>query len=294
MPLQGQTPKLVILGTGTPNADPERSGPAVAVVAGERSYLFDAGPGIVRRAARAARDLDLPALEAARLERVFLTHLHSDHTTGLPDLLLAPFVLDRPGPLQIAGPPGTRKMVRHIEEAWTEDVHMRLFGLEPREENPDAWRGGVLETTGGLVHEDEAVRIEALPVDHGSWPYALGYRIDTQGGVIVISGDTRPSETIVQECDGCSILVHEVYSSKAFQDRPPAWRRYHSRVHTSTEELARVAQRARPKLLVLYHQLFWGVSDEDLVAEIRTAGYDGPVVSAGDLSVFEPGAAPPE
>ena len=130
--------RLVLLGTGTPNADPERSGPATAVVVDDQVYLFDAGPGIVRRAAQAARDREIPALRASNLKRVFLTHLHSDHTTGLPDLLLAPWVLDRSDPLHVYGPPGTRAMMAAIHTAWSRDIDARLNGLEPRGANPEA------------------------------------------------------------------------------------------------------------------------------------------------------------
>lgn len=279
-------PRVVILGTGTPNADPARSGPALAVVAGGRAYLVDAGPGVVRRAAAAAAEHGIPALEAPGLDILFLTHLHSDHTVGLPDVILSPWVLDRPGPIHIYGPPGTADMAARIGDAWQEDIHIRLSGLEPREANPDAYRAVVTETTGGLVYEDENVRVTAIPVLHGSWPHSYGYRFDAGGRTIVISGDARPSESLVEACDGCDILVHEVYSAEAFLNRPPEWQRYHADSHTSTVELAEIAGRARPGLLVLYHQLYWGATDEDLLREIREAGYTGRVVSAADLDVY--------
>ena len=285
-PAPDQGARLVILGTGTPNADPARSGPAVAVVAGGQAYLVDAGPGIVRRAAAAAATHGIEALDASRLDILFLTHLHSDHTVGLPDVILSPWVLDRPDPIRIFGPPGTAEMTGHIEAAWQEDIHIRLSGLEPREANPEAYRAVVSETTGGLVYEDGNVRVTAIPVLHGSWPHPLGYRFDAGGTSIVISGDARPSESLVDACGGCDILVHEVYSSEAFLTRPPEWQRYHADSHTSTAELAEIAGRARPGLLVLYHQLYWGATDEDLLREIREAGYTGRVVSAADLDVY--------
>lgn len=284
--LETASARVVVLGTGTPNADPERSGPAVAVVAGEQAYVVDAGPGVVRRAAAAARDRDIPALAPSRLHHLFLTHLHSDHTTGLPDLILAPWVLDRPGPLRVFGPPGTASMVEHMLAAWQEDIHMRLFGLEPRAANPDAYQAPVAETTGGVVYEDDNVKVTAVPVDHGSWPHALGYKFETVDRTIVISGDTRPSESLVAACGGCDVLVHEVYSAEAFQRREPEWQAYHADTHTSTVQLAEVANRARPGILVLYHQLYWGATDDDLIREIRAAGYTGPVASASDLDVY--------
>ncbi|MCY3546596.1 MAG: MBL fold metallo-hydrolase [Gemmatimonadetes bacterium] len=284
--------RLVILGTGTPNADPDRSGPAVAVVVGGQAYLVDAGAGIVRRAAAASARHGIDALAPSGLDRLFLTHLHSDHTVGLPDVIFSPWVLERPDPIVIFGPPGTAYMVDHVQEAWKEDVHMRLFGLEPHDYNRDAFRSPVTETRGGPVYEDEHVRVTAIPVMHGSWPHSLGYRFDAlgpdgaAGRTIVISGDARPSESLVEACDGCDILVHEVYSAETFKGRPPEWQRYHADSHTSTVELADIATRARPGLLVMYHQLYWGATDEDLVREVREAGYTGRVVSAADLDVY--------
>lgn len=275
---------VVVLGTGTPNADPDRWGPAVAVVVNGRSYLVDAGVGVVRRAAAAARQYDLAALEPDGLRRVFLTHLHSDHTLGLPDLMLSPWVLERSVPLDVFGPAGTAAMASHVEEAWREDIGNRLYGLEPLQTRN--YRALVHEIGPGVVYEDSLVTVAAFRVPHGTWPDAFGYRFTTPDRVIVISGDTVPSEAVVEACDGCDVLVHEVYSAEAFRKRSPDWQAYHAASHTSTVELAEMARRARPALLVLYHQLYWGATDEDLVREIRGAGYEGAVVSAADLDRF--------
>jgi len=278
--------RLVLLGVGTPNADPERSGPASAVVVDDRAYLIDAGPGLVRRAAQAARDRGIGPLAPEHLDRVFLTHLHSDHTVGLPDLLLTPWVLDRPDPLEVIGPPGTAAMADHVVEAWAADIHIRRDGLEPRDANRDAYRPVVHEVEPGLVYEDDLVKVWAIAVPHGSWEHAYAYRFEGPDRTIVISGDTAPTEALVGACDGCDVLLHEVYSAERFTTRPPEWQRYHRAFHTSTTELAALAGRARPKLLVLYHQLFWGTDDEGLVREIRAAGYTGDVRSGRDLDVF--------
>src|SRR4051812_30878356 len=122
--------QVVMLGTGTPNADPDRFGPAVAVVVGDASYLFDAGAGIVRRAAAAERS-GITALAAPNLKRVFISHLHSDHTLGLADLILSPWVLDRDRPLEAYGPRGLRAMVDHLQAAYADDVRVRSKGGEP-------------------------------------------------------------------------------------------------------------------------------------------------------------------
>jgi ribonuclease BN (tRNA processing enzyme) len=279
---------VVLLGTGTPNPDPDRSGPAVAVVVGGSAYLVDAGAGVVRRAAAAA-ERGLPALEAARLDRVFLTHLHSDHTLGLPDLLLTPWVLERNAPLEVFGPPGTAGMVEHLLAAYEEDIQRRIEGLQPQ--NATGQRAVVHEIEPGAVYRDANVIVRAFAVAHEGWPRALGYRFDVGERSVVISGDTRPTDAVVTACDGCDVLVHEVYSDAGFARRAPEWQRYHASAHTGSAELAALAERARPGLLVLYHQLYWGTSDADLVREVKT-GYTGRVVSGADLDAFSLDGSP--
>mgnify|MGYP002152435547 CR=1 FL=1 len=278
--------RLVLLGTGTPNADPERSGPATAVLVDDRAYLVDAGAGIVRRAALAAREHDIPALSPARLNHVFITHLHSDHTVGLPDLLYSPWVLDRPEPLNVIGPPGISRMMNGIADAWADDIDIRVNGLEPRGANRDGHRPITKEVEPGLVFEDDLVRVYAILVKHGSWERPYGYRFEGPDRTIVISGDAAPSESLVDACNGCDILLHEVYSAERFVTRPPVWQEYHSQFHTSTTQLADIANRARPGMLVLYHHLFWGTDDEGLVRELRAAGYSGPLASGKDLDIY--------
>ncbi|MCA1562237.1 MAG: MBL fold metallo-hydrolase [Acidobacteria bacterium] len=275
--------RLVLLGTGTPNADPERWGPAAAIVVNDEAYLVDAGVGIVRRAEAVAAK-GVTALRASELRRVFITHLHSDHTLGLPDLMLSPWVLERTTPLDVYGPPGIAAMAQHIEAAWREDIAMRLYGLEPQATRN--YKAVTHEIKAGRIFEDRHVRVDAIPVRHGSWPEAFGFRFQTADRVFVISGDTRPSDAIADACQGCDVLMHEVYSAVKLSSRPQEWQTYHRAVHTSTVELAKLAARARPKLLVLYHQLYWGATDADLLREIREAGYAGMVASGRDLESY--------
>lgn len=275
---------VVLLGTGTPNADPERSGPATAVVVDGHAYLVDAGPGIVRRAAAAAARIGTDALLAPNLDIAFLTHLHSDHTAGLPDLIHTPWVLGRERPLRLFGPDGTEAVATHLTEAYAADIQNRTTGPQPH--TADGWRVEATDADEGLVYEDERVRVTAFRVPHTGWREAFGYRFETADRVVVISGDTAPSDAVVAACDGCDVLVHEVYSAAAFRGIPPEWQAYHAQAHTSTVELAGLAKRARPRLLVLTHQLFWGVTPDALVAEIRAAGYEGSLASGRDLDVY--------
>src|SRR5690348_782765 len=240
--------RVVLLGTGTPIPDPERSGPALAIVVNGASYLVDAGPGVVRRAVAAALRDSIPALRVASLRRVFLTHLHSDHTLGLADVMLTPAVMHRNAPITAIGPPGTRAMVDNLFKAYREDIDLRIHGLERGDSI--AYRAIVHEITPGVAFKDSNVTVTAFRVLHGSWRAAYGYRFDAKGRSIVVSGDTRPSDAIVAACHGCDVLVHEVYSKKGFDRLDSASKRYHSTFHTSAIELGDLATRAKPKLLV--------------------------------------------
>ena len=279
--MQPAPSQIVLLGTGTPNPDPARSGPAVAVVVAGTPYLVDAGPGVVRRAAAAHR-AGIAGLTVDRLSHVFLTHLHSDHTAGLPDLLFTGWTMGRRMPLAVYGPAGVEPMMEHLLAAYRQDVRERLEGPEPA--NATGWRARTETVEPGVVYEDERVTVEAFPVDHGSWP-AFGYRFEVPDRTIVISGDTAAPEKNLAAYRGCDVLIHEVQSSAGLARRSPAWRRYHAAYHTSAHELAEAASQARPGLLILYHQLFHGVSERALVEEVRQ-GYEGRVVSSQDLEVY--------
>ena len=274
--------QIVLLGTGTPNADPDRSGPSAAIVVNDTPYLIDFGPGVVRRAA-AAFQKGIKGLAVKNLNRVFVTHLHSDHTAGYPDLVFTPWVLERKEPLEVYGPKGIKAMTGHILKAYREDIDIRLRGGEPS--NKTGYKVIAHEIKPGVVYKDGNVTVKAFLVNHGSWREAYGFRFETPDRTIVISGDCRPSPSVIQNCDGCDVLIHEVYSEAGFATRPPEWQKYHSRYHTSSRELAEMASKAKPGLLVLYHQLFWGTSEDDLLKEVR-AGYSGKVVSGRDLDVY--------
>lgn len=274
---------LVLLGTGTPFADPDRSGPSLAIVVNETAYVVDCGPGVVRRAAAIAKKNNLPALLPDRLTRLFLTHLHSDHTAGYSDFIFTPAVLDRNQPLQVVGPPGTRRMTKHLLKAYSEDMEIRIQGLEMG--NAAGYRLEVKEVTQGEIYRDKNLRVEAFEVQHGSWKHALGYRFTTHDKVIVVSGDCTYSESLIAMATGCDILVHEVYSMAGLQKREERWQKYHSTFHTSTEQLASIAQQVKPGLLVLTHQLTFGSSFDSLLTEIGKT-YQGKVVNGADGDVF--------
>ncbi|MBN1939971.1 MAG: MBL fold metallo-hydrolase [Candidatus Aminicenantes bacterium] len=283
---QSATTKVVLLGTGNPNPDPRHSGCSVLILVGDASYIIDCGPGLIRRAAALTPKYGgpIPGFDIQNITKAFFTHLHSDHTIGYPDLILTPWVLGRNEPLEVYGPEGMLEMTDHILKAYREDIAYRIYGSEPA--NNAGWKVHVHEIEEGLVYRDGLVRVESFAVKHGTWPRAFGYRFKTPDKTIVISGDTRPCENIVKYAAGADILVHEVYSQKGFESRPQEWKAYHAEHHTSTLELAGLAERAKPKLLVLYHTLYWGSTDEEILAEIASK-YKGKVEAGKDLKIYE-------
>jgi ribonuclease BN (tRNA processing enzyme) len=254
----------------------------VAIVVEGTAYLVDLGPGVVRRAAAANR-AGIEALDVPRLRIAFITHLHTDHTLGYADFIFTPWVLGRDHPVDVYGPRGLAEMTDRLIAAYRKDIDIRINGLEPA--NSEGYKVRVHEIEPGRIYEDENVTVTAFAVQHGSWDQAFGYRFDTPNRTIVISGDARPSPGITENCDRCDFLIHEVYSQAGFDRREPEWQRYHSSFHTSSHQLAKIAAEARPGTLILYHQLLWGPTPEELLAEIAET-YDGKVVYGNDLDVF--------
>ena len=280
--MAAESARIVMLGTGTPVPDPRSSGPAVAIVVNGQAYLFDAGPGVVRRAEEAAEKHQIRALQAPYLNRLFLTHLHSDHTLGYPDVMLTPWVVGRSEALEVYGPPGTAAMTDHIKQAYSQDIAIRSQGLE----HLPPLIVNVHEIEKGLVYKDANITVRAIPVCHGQWRHAFGYAIEAAGRSIVISGDTAPCPALTDACRHCDVLLHEVYSGAQFAKFPEAAKSYSATFHTSTRELAEIAAKTKPKLLILYHQLYFGPRPAvDLEKEIRQS-YSGPIISAQDLAIY--------
>jgi ribonuclease Z len=272
---------LVMLGTGMPRPDPTCFGPATAVVHDNRVFLFDAGAGVMRRMAAARLSIRGP-------EAVFITHLHSDHTLGYPDLILTTWVMGRKEKLQAFGPVGLKKMTKHIIAAWSEDIDVRIKGLE--RQTKTGYRVDVHEFDEGVVYDQDGVRVTAIPVLHGCWKQAFGFRIDTPDRSIVISGDTRPTPALIEAAKDVDVLVHEVYPSSQVAPEirvgGEVWPSYMREFHTSDRELGVIAALAQPKLLVLHHIVRHGNDDEELAASIRAGGYLGDIVVARDLDRY--------
>ena len=292
-PPPGKT-QVVLLGTGNPPADPDRSGPATAIVVNGAPYLVDFGAGVVRRAKSAVADRGITALEPTNLRVVFVTHLHSDHTVGYPDLILTPWVLGRRVPLEVYGPTGIKDMTAHILEAYRVDFESRSKQYQEKlyktGSSPEGHAVNAHEIKPGVVYQDANVKVTAFATKHTMESY--GYRFDTPDRSIVISGDTNPTQATIDACHGCDVLIHEVLTLDWLARRPD-FQEYAARYHTTTTQLAELAAKAKPKLLILYHaSIAWRpVVDsqrsrpEVLLAEMMEH-YSGHVVVGRDLDVY--------
>jgi ribonuclease BN (tRNA processing enzyme) len=278
-----------MLGTGTPGPDPDRSGPATAIVVGDTPYLVDFGPGVVRRAAAAYRNgIAAFGFGAANLTTIFLTHLHADHTAGYPDLILTPWIMGRREPLDVHGPPGLKAMTKHVLSAWQLDIANRINGMEKLA--AAGCRVRAHEIRPGPVYRDANISVTAFSARHGEMKDAFGFRFDTLDRTIVISGDSAPTEAIVEHGRGCDVLIHEVYAQASYRTVSPKWQAYRRAYHTSSRELAAIANRAKPGLLVLYHRSSPGMigrpNPEQVVLDEVRRLYKGKVVTGHDLEVF--------
>lgn len=275
----GRAPVVVMLGTGTPRPTPDAWGPATAVLVGDRVFLVDAGVGVERRLAAAGLPTD-------GVSAVFITHLHSDHVLGLADLIFTSWVMGRTRPFPVYGPHGLAEMTQHLYAAFSQDIQIRTDGLE--HESRDGYRVAVREIRPGVVYDSGGVRVTAFRVNHGEWREAYGYRFDAFGRSIVISGDTRPSEELVRMATGVDVLIHEVQPSDSTKhpgNRSAAeWATYVRAYHTTALQLGELAARARPKLLVIYHN-GRRTSADRILADIRRS-FSGPVAIAADLQRF--------
>lgn len=282
--------RVVMLGTGTPRPDPDRSGPATALIVNDTPYLIDFGPGVIRRAT-AAYENGATALGfgGVNIKTVFLTHMHSDHTVGYPDLIFSPWVMGRREPLDVYGPKGIGAMTDHVLKAWHIDIVGRTGGIN--EHNATGYNVTAHEIASGVIFQDRNVKVTAFPVRHEEMANSFGFRFDTSDRVVVISGDTAPVQSLIDHSHGCDVLIHEAYSMASYSQvsaRSQEFRRCH---HTSSIELAKIANAVKPGLLVIYHRSNAGggqghIDQEQVLIDELRRDYRGEVVAARDLDVF--------
>ena len=277
--------QLVVLGSGNLNPHPERSDSAYAVIVDDTPYLVDFGSGVIRRIAALSPNWggSVDGMNVTKLEHAFLTHIHSDHTAGLSDLLLTPWVMGRENKLNLFGPAGLEGMALSLLDAYKDDIDYRMNGTQPS--NGTGYKFNFTELDNGLVFKDHNLTVEAFRVNHGGFDDAYGFRFISKDKVIVFSGDTGPSKSLEKYAKGADILVHEVYSHAGFLKKTPDWQIYHKGHHTSTYEVGEIASRAQPKLLVLSHILFWGSDAQDISKETQET-FKGKIKIAEDLMVI--------
>ena len=279
--------KLIILGSGTPNPDPERYGSGYAVVVNDDAYIVDFGPGIVRRISAMSPTWggEFPSMELENINIAFLTHIHSDHSGALADLILTPWIMGRDEPLNLYGPEGLKAMSENITEAYIDDINYRLYGSQPA--NKLGFTTNVTEISDdGTIFKDNNIEVIAFKNAHGDFKNSFGFLFITDDKRILFSGDTAVSNNLMKYGKNLDILVHEVFSSETFVNKTKDWQIYHQAHHTSSIDLGIIADELQPKKLVLSHILFWGASEDSLLKDIRK-NYNGQAVIAKDLMVIK-------
>jgi ribonuclease BN (tRNA processing enzyme) len=282
--------QVVMLGTGTPRPDPSRSGPSTAIIANGMPYLIDFGPGVVRQASAAfERGVTALGFGGLNIRRAFLTHMHSDHTLGYPDLIFTPWVMGRREPLEVYGPEGIQAMTDHVLSAWQIDIEGRTNGINRH--NQTGYRVNAHEISPGLIHADANVKVTAFRVQHEEMANSFGFRFEGPNRVVVISGDTAPTPSLIEHSRGCDVLIHEAYAMATFHRVSQRSQEFRRRHHTSTVELAQIANEVKPGILVVYHRSNAGAGaaspdQEEVLLDELKRDYKGPVFAARDLDVF--------
>jgi ribonuclease Z len=258
-----------------------RFGPSTLVEAGGQKFVFDAGRGALQR-------LTQLKVSWRDVQGVFLTHLHSDHVVGFPDLWLSGWLTaGRDVPLLVWGPRGTKKMMSHLEQAYEFDIEIRQS-----DERASADGAIILATdiAEGFVYEKNGVKISAFEVDHAPVKPAFGYRIDYAGRSVVLSGDTRFSENLIRHAEGVDLLVHEVAAPETFQRAGVSSELAMTIVahHTTAERAGELFSRVKPKLAVYSHIVRPSATEQDLIPPTRRT-YAGPLELGEDLMVIEIG-----
>jgi len=225
------------------------------------------------------------------VQGVFLTHLHSDHVVGFPDLWLTGWLI-APGrnvPLRVWGPTGTSQMMSHLERAYEYDVRLRI---ENDRLSPEGAIVRPQDVGEGLVWDQAGVKVSAFEVDHAPVKPALGYRIDYAGRSVVLSGDTRKSDNLIRHAQGVDVLVHEVFLPDTLQRAGVSPERAKSIIdyHVTPEQAGEVFARAKPKLAVYSHICMPSAREQDLLPPTRRT-YSGPLEVGEDLMVIEVGEA---
>ena len=277
--------KVSLLGTGSPPPVMNRFGPSILIEAGGQKFLFDAGRGALQR-------LTQLKVRWQDIDGVFLTHLHSDHIVGFPDLWLTGWVVGPPGcercggrdrPLRVWGPRGTKKMMSYLEQAYEFDIRIRLYDNRAAPDGVVVLAEDIME---GVAFEKSGVKVTAFEVDHKPVTPAFGYRVDFGGRSVVLSGDTRVSQNLIRHAQSVDLLVHEVLSPATLQRMglPPERVKAASGKHATPEEAGEVFAKTKPRLAVYSHIIEPDATEQDVIQPTRKS-YSGPVELGEDLMV---------
>jgi ribonuclease Z len=265
--------EVTLLGTGTPVPDVARFGPATVIEAGGRYFIFDAGRGVTMRLQQAGIPLD-------KIENIFLTHLHSDHISGLDDLWLTSWIWHREKNLKVYGPVGTVQFIANLQQAYQADISYRIAQADLPENSVKI--EAVEIDKDGVIYDENGVRVIVFSVDHGIVKPSYGYRLEYSDRSVVISGDTSYSTNLVKHAQNADLLIHEIASAReGYAARYPGLEGIMA-YHTSPEQMLKVMNQTQARLTVLTHVLLYGVSETQVLDKLQRE-YSGEVYMGEDL-----------
>ena len=277
--------RVTLLGTSSPSPSIERFGMSTLVEAGGERLLFDCGRGAIQRLLQVGP-------EYPRVDRLFLTHLHSDHIVGIPDLWLTAWIMGRKTAFKVWGPDGTVDMMAHLEQAYQADIHIRrdLDEMLPQS-GIDIVAKDIAE---GFEYTHGDVRVVVFDVDHRPVTPAFGYRVEYKDKVVVLSGDTRPCENLVKYAQGADLLIHEIIAPQAFLKRATQMTAHHRQAviehHTTPQQAGEIFNKINPKLAVYSHVIGPPISGyEAEILDGTAETYSGAVAIGYDLTRIEIG-----